>query len=67
MFSNSKNLNISGGEFNLTYGAAKSFETAERGKHIFVQFLCHQISSQLIYRYQAPPKEDRTWCFTQFR
>ena len=35
MFANSKNVNISGGEFNLTYRTAESFETHE-GKHIFI-------------------------------
>jgi len=41
MFSNSKNLNISGGEFNITYSTAiaKTFETAEKGKRIFLPFL----------------------------
>jgi len=34
MFSNSKNVNISGGEFNIIYGA-KTSETAQKGKHIF--------------------------------
>ena len=45
MFANAKNVNISGGEFNITYGA-KTSETTQQGKHIFVRFFCHQISSQ---------------------
>jgi hypothetical protein len=58
MFANSKNVNISGGEFHLTYGA-KTSETAQKGKHIFHQFLCLQISSvhtgiELLQRKTAP-------------
>ena len=45
MFANAKNVNISSGEFNITYGA-KTSETTQQGKHIFVQFFRHQISSQ---------------------
>ena len=44
MFANSKNVNISGGEFHITYGA-KTSETAQKGKHIFDRFVCLQISS----------------------
>jgi hypothetical protein len=44
MFSNSKNLIVSGGEFHVTYSSQTS-ETAQKGKHIFVRFLCLQISS----------------------
>ena len=43
MFPHSKNVYISGGEFNVTYGA-KTSETAQKGKHIFVHFQI-QISS----------------------
>ena len=42
MFAHSKNVKISGGEFNVTY---RPTETFERGKHIFIQFLSLQISS----------------------
>jgi hypothetical protein len=45
MFANSKNVNISGGEFHITYDAKTFAETAQKGKHIFDQFLCLQISS----------------------
>jgi len=58
MFPHSKNVKISGGEFHVTYGA-KTSETAQKGKHIFVQFLCLQISSihtgiELLQRKTAP-------------
>ena len=43
MFANAKNVNINGGEFHVTYGAKPS-ET-QKGKHIFIQFLCLQVSS----------------------
>jgi hypothetical protein len=39
MFANSRNVNINGGEFHVTYAP----ETAQKGKDIFVQFLCLQI------------------------
>jgi hypothetical protein len=44
MFANSKNVNISGGEFYIIYGA-KTSETAQKGKHVFDRFVCLQISS----------------------
>ena len=36
MFANSKNVNISGGEFHVTYASG---ETAQKGKVIFVLFM----------------------------
>jgi hypothetical protein len=58
MFANSKNVNISGGEFHVTYGT-KTSEPAQKGKRIFVQFLCLQISSiytgiELLQKKTAP-------------
>ena len=64
MFSNSKNLNISGGEFNVTYSTTTS-EIAQKGKHIHRSvFMSPDLKA--IYRYQALPEENRTWSFTQF-
>jgi len=58
MFANSKKVNISGGEFHVTYGA-KTSETAQKGKHIFVRFVCLQFLSvhtgiKLLQRKTAP-------------
>ena len=44
MFANSKSVNISGGEFHITYGP-KSSEAAQKGKYIINRFVCLQISS----------------------
>ena len=44
MFAHSKNVNISGGEFHLTY-STKTSETAQKGKHRPFIFLCPKISS----------------------